>query len=152
MSATPASTISEQIAQLEKARTVVLGDATFYPQIVVSILSIIGATAQLELRRWGADFLAETFANPVFEPDAKQKLSQEVVGVLKEWLANPDEDADVIKSTIQTATSIYPFIFKSVYVSDASTALLLKFCLKFPCLFRFVLAVSVFPSRVKTAF
>ncbi|KAI5309496.1 hypothetical protein KEM55_003118, partial [Ascosphaera atra] len=54
------NTVADQLAQLDTARNVVLGDAALYPQIVQGVLPIIGANAHLQLRRWGAEFLAET--------------------------------------------------------------------------------------------
>ena len=65
----------DQIAQLNAARTLVLGDAAFYPQIVNGVLPIIGARSRLELRRWGAEFLAETFSSPALAPAQKEQLA-----------------------------------------------------------------------------
>lgn len=103
---------SETITQLESARKLALGDAAYYPQIVPGVLPIIGATAQLELRRWGADFLAETFAAPGLVSEEKQRLSLIILKTLKDFLEIPREDAAVITSVVQVATSIYPFVFR----------------------------------------
>lgn len=103
---------NETITQLEKARKLALGDSAYYPQIVPGVLPIIGPSAPLDLRRWGADFLAETFASPTLASDAKQNLSLQVVQVLKQFLEAQAEDPAVIKSVVQTATSIYPLVFK----------------------------------------
>lgn len=103
---------NDTIAQLESARKLALGDAAYYPQIVPGVLPIIGANAQLELRRWGADFLAETFAAPGLVPEEKQRLSLVILQTLKDFLEIPGEDAAVIRSVVQVATSIYPFVFK----------------------------------------
>lgn len=103
---------NETITQLESARKLALGDAAYYPQIVPGVLPIIGANAQLELRRWGADFLAETFAAPGLVLEEKQRLSSVILQTLKDFLEIPGEDAAVIRSVVQVATSIYPFVFK----------------------------------------
>ncbi|KAK2793774.1 hypothetical protein FQN52_000726 [Onygenales sp. PD_12] len=112
--ALPLNSLVEQMSQLDTARNVVLGDAALYPQIVQGILPIIGANARLELRRWGAEFLAETFASPALAQQPKQKLSIQVLQTLKELLDNPDEDAAVVRGVIQTAASIYALVFRTI--------------------------------------
>jgi symplekin len=108
--------MADQIIQLNAARNLVLGDANFYGQIVEGILPIIGANARLELRRWGADFLAETFASPTLSPEQKEKLSLKVLPTLKDLLEIPGEDAAVVKSVVQAAASVYPIVFRHMYV------------------------------------
>ncbi len=61
------------IKQLNAARDIVLKDAAIYPQVVPGVLPVISAQHPVELRRWGADFLAETFASPVLNAEGKQK-------------------------------------------------------------------------------
>lgn len=114
--ALPLNNLVEQMSQLDTARNVVLGDSALYPQIVQGILPIIGAKARIELRRWGAEFLSETFASPALAQQPKQKLSAQVIQTLWELLENPDEDASVIRGVIQTAASIYPLVFRTMYV------------------------------------
>ena len=110
------ASVATQLSQLEDARRIVLGDAALYPQIVQGILPIIGADAVLELRRWGADFLSETFASPTISSQPKEHMSLIVLQSLRMLLENPQEDAGVIKSVIQAATSVYGPIFKYMYV------------------------------------
>ncbi len=110
------TSVTDQLAQLDAARNLVLGDAAFYPQIVQGILPIIGAKARLELRRWGADFLAETFASPALALQQKERLSLPVLPTLQGLLENSGEDAGVVKSVVQAAASIYPLVFKHMYV------------------------------------
>ena len=103
------------LPQLALARQFALNNATHYPQIVEGVLPAIGATAALEQRRWGADFLAETLAAPAIETEhQKQRLSLMVLKVLKDYLETPSEDDLVIKSAVQLATSVYPLVFKHV--------------------------------------
>ena len=102
----------DTIDQLNAARILALSDASTYPQIVLGVLPIIGPTAALELRRWGADFLAETFASPTLEESEKQRLSLQTLHTLKDLLEIPGEDTGVIKSVVQAATSVYPLVFK----------------------------------------
>lgn len=111
-----AHSVSEQLNQLESARQLVLGDAALYPQIVQGILPIVGANARVELRRWGAEFLAETFASPALGVQQKESLSIDVLQTIKDLLEIPGEDAGVVKSIVQTAASIYSLIFHHMYV------------------------------------
>jgi symplekin len=121
--AQPTHNLGEQMAQLEAARNLVLGDAALYPQIVQGILPIIGVNARLELRRWGADFLAETFASPALATSQKEHLAGAVVLTLREILEQPAEDMAVIESMVQTAASLYPHIFRHIiqHPEDVST-------------------------------
>lgn len=104
--------IANTIKQLNAARNLALADPALYPQIVPGLLRIVGADAILDLRRWGADFFAETFASPVLTSDHKQNLSLLILDTLKGFLDNPNEDITVIKSVVQTSASIYPLIFR----------------------------------------
>lgn len=110
--------LKEQLEQLEAARQIVLGDSALYPQIVQGILPIVGATARLELQRWGAEFLAETFASPAFPAIAKENSAVGVLGTLKDLLEIPGEDAGVVKRVVQTAASIYALVFHYMYVQS----------------------------------
>ena len=114
--AAPALTVEQQINQLNDARKLVLQDANFYPQIIQGILPIIGPSALVEFRRWGADFLAETFASPSVPVQQKETLSLVVLETLKSMIENPQEDNAVVKSVVQTAASIYPLIVRWMYV------------------------------------
>ncbi|KAL8768693.1 MAG: hypothetical protein Q9209_005111 [Squamulea sp. 1 TL-2023] len=115
--------VAEQLTQLDAARQIVLADAGLYPQILQGILPIVGANARLELRRWGADFLAETFASPLLVPQEKERLSIVILQTLKELLENQSEDSNVIKSVIQAAASIYALVFRYIisHQHDAAT-------------------------------
>ncbi|KAH0335226.1 hypothetical protein KCU81_g9107, partial [Aureobasidium melanogenum] len=104
--------VADTIKQLNAARNLALADPALYPQVVPGLLRIVGADAILELRRWGADFFAETFASPVLAQEHKQNLGLQVLDTLKAYLDRPKEDTAVIKSVVQTAASIYPFVFR----------------------------------------
>ena len=110
------TTVDEQIKQLNDARKLVLQDANFYPRIIQGILPIIGPSARVEFRRWGADFLAETFASPNVPTQQKETLSLVVLETLKAMIENPQEDVAVVKSIVQTAASIYPLVVRWMYV------------------------------------
>ncbi|KAI4754989.1 hypothetical protein E4T52_13741 [Aureobasidium sp. EXF-3400] len=114
--------VADTIKQLNAARNLALADPALYPQVVPGLLRIVGADAILELRRWGADFFAETFASPVLAQEHKQSLGLQVLDTLKAFLERPNEDTAVIKSVVQTAASIYPFIFRQIITNphDAS--------------------------------
>ena len=110
-----ALSVPDQLAQLEAARQIVLADAGLYPQIVQGILPIVGANSRLELRRWGAEFLAETFASPTFASYQKENSAVGVLQILQDLLEKPEEDAAVVKSVVQTAASIYSLVFRYMY-------------------------------------
>lgn len=114
--ATATMSVEEQLIQLGDARKLVLGDANYYPQIIQGILPIIGPEARVELRRWGADFLAETFSSPSLPTPQKETLSLIVLETMKAMIENPHEDPSVVKSIVQTAASIYPIVFRWMYV------------------------------------
>jgi symplekin len=109
---------AEMIPQLEAARRLVLGDAHIYLQIVPGILPIIGPGAPLEVRRWGADFLAETFASPALGNAQKDELSAVILPNLRGLLEIPGEDAAVVKSVVQTVASVYSLVFRKWYVTQ----------------------------------
>ncbi|EMC93128.1 hypothetical protein BAUCODRAFT_36792 [Baudoinia panamericana UAMH 10762] len=105
------------LKSLSDARSIVLGDPSQYSVVVQGVLPLIGANSPLELRRWGADFLAETFASPVVSAEEKQKLSLLILDTLRGYFNRKDDlgeedDSAVIKSAVQCAASIYPLIFR----------------------------------------
>ncbi|KAL5337825.1 hypothetical protein BJX70DRAFT_399302 [Aspergillus crustosus] len=106
--------VVDQIAQLNAARNLVLGDAAFYPQIVNGVLPIIGAHARVELRRWGTEFLAETFASPTFATAQKEQLATNVLQTIRSILELPERDQLVLKNIAQTAASLYPLVFRHI--------------------------------------
>jgi symplekin len=100
--------VPEQIRQLNDARKLVLGDVKYYPNVVRSILDIIPLSAPVELRRWGADFLAEAFATPALSTGEKETMQPFVLGRLEEMIDNENEDVHVLRSALQAVASIYP--------------------------------------------
>ena len=120
--AQPISTVSESLKQLESARKLVLSDSNFYEQIVNGILPLIGPTCHLELQRWGAEFLSETFGSPVLPAQAREALSLTVLSTLKDLLEIPEQDAAVVRSVVQTAASLYPVVFRRMYVVSSHSS------------------------------
>ena len=114
--AQPVSTAPDMIRQLEAARKLVLNDAHVYNQILPGIIPIIGPSAALDVRRWGADFVAEGFASPALSNAQKEELCADVLPTLKNLLEVPGQDVAVVKSVIQAAASLYPLVFRRVYV------------------------------------
>lgn len=111
--AVPGSSAAQTIAQLNSARNIALSDATHYTQIIPFVLPLIGTSAGIELRRWGSQFLAESFASPILAQDKKQELALgRLLEMLKEYLEKQDEETDVVKNIVQTAASVYPLIFR----------------------------------------
>ncbi|KAI9756161.1 MAG: hypothetical protein M4579_003974 [Chaenotheca gracillima] len=119
---TSEASVADQIRNLEQARKLVLGDSAYYPQIVQGILPIIGANAVLELRRWGADFMAEMFASPTLATQQKETLSVRVLETLRAMLDVPDQDPDVLKGVIQASASIYPLVYRHIVTHPTDTA------------------------------
>lgn len=111
---------SEILPQLEAARKLVLGDAHFYSEIVLGILPIVGSTVHVEIRRWGAEFLAETFATPALGDVQKEEICLDVIAFIRGILENSTEDVIVVKSAIQAVASFYTLLFRAMYVSTAS--------------------------------
>ncbi|KAK7542905.1 uncharacterized protein J3D65DRAFT_615344 [Phyllosticta citribraziliensis] len=120
------ATSNPLVAQLKQARQVVLENAANYPTIIPSILPIIGAEADLELRRWGAEFLAETFASPVLPTEQKQQLSLPVLDRIKDYLDTPGEDVAVVKGAVQAAASIYPLVFRHIIYNPHDSSIWTK--------------------------
>ncbi|KAE8372361.1 hypothetical protein BDV26DRAFT_102196 [Aspergillus bertholletiae] len=118
-----AGNLVDQIAQLNAARTLVLGDAAFYPQIVNGVLPIIGARSRLELRRWGAEFLAETFSSPALAPAQKEQLAATALQTLRDMLELPEKDPVALKHIVEAAASLYPLVFRHIinHPEDSAT-------------------------------
>lgn len=108
--------VAQQIKQLDDARKLVLTDANYYPQIIQGILPIVAPGARVELRRWVADFLAETFASPTMAPTQKETLSLIVLETIRGMLENPQEDEAVVKGCVMVAASVYPLVVRWMYV------------------------------------
>jgi symplekin len=107
---------TQTIQQLESARSLALGDGRYYPTIIPGVLPIIGYSADnqaVDIQRWGADFLAETFASPTWPSDAKENSAPSVLAVLKDYLEHVD-DKSVTKSVVQAAASVYPLVYRHV--------------------------------------
>ncbi|KAI1491987.1 hypothetical protein F5X96DRAFT_678001 [Biscogniauxia mediterranea] len=112
MTQQPPLSVPDQIRQLEGARKLVLGDVTYYPQVIQATLPIIGPTALVEFRRWGAEFLAEAFATPAVPLGQKETLSLLVLETLKLLVEDANQDVLVLRGVIQAAASIYPLALR----------------------------------------
>lgn len=112
------------IAHLNQARDIVLRDPAIYPQVLPAVLAVVGSSAHVDLRRWGASFFAETFASPVVNSEEKQKMAFRVLDILQSYLnrkeqLGEEEDPTVVKSAVQCATSIYPLVFRHTVTNTA---------------------------------
>lgn len=113
MSATTTTfSVQDQIRQLDDARKLVLGDVNYYPSVVKGILPIIGPNSAVDLRRWGADFLAEAFATPSLPNAEKETMQPYVLTTLESLIGSEAQDTYVLRSVIQTAASIYPLAMR----------------------------------------
>ncbi|CUS08643.1 unnamed protein product [Tuber aestivum] len=105
------SSVEDQLQQLGNARALVLTDPVYWPQVLHGILPIVSGPV-VELRRWGADFLAETFSTPVVEAGEKLNLA---VACLDTMVRLMDErEAGILKSVVQCSASVYPLIFRHI--------------------------------------
>ncbi|KAI1807205.1 hypothetical protein F4811DRAFT_507367 [Daldinia bambusicola] len=113
--------VQDQIRQLEGARKLVLGNANYYTQVIQATLPIIGPSAQVEFRRWGAEFLAEAFATPAIAPGQKETLSLVVLETLKLLVEDANQDVLVLRGVIQAAASIYPLALRWIINNSYDT-------------------------------
>jgi symplekin len=98
---------------LEHARSLALTDSKYYPSLMPGVLPLIGpeSNASLEVQRFGADFLAEMFASPMWPADAKQPIALLVLDTLKYYL-DQVPDRGVVKGAVQAAASVYPLVYR----------------------------------------
>ncbi len=104
--------VSEQIQQLNAARKIVLENAAYYDRIVKGILPIIGPSSPIELRRWGAEFLAESLSTPALGSRDKENLTLAILDTLRSLVESPSEDPLVLKASVIAAASAYPIVMR----------------------------------------
>lgn len=100
--------VNEQLEQLSAARKLVLENSAYYDRIVKGVLPIIGPGSPLALRRWGAEFLAESLATPVLAMREKENITVAVLDTLGALLDGAGEDVVVLKASVTAAASAYP--------------------------------------------
>ncbi|KAK6532942.1 hypothetical protein TWF281_007112 [Arthrobotrys megalospora] len=110
-----------KLEHLNQAKKLVLQDPNFYPDILKGILPIIVASdGAIELRRWGSEFLADTFSSPRITPQTKQELA---LTCLEHLLTLLNElETGILKNVIQCSSSIYPLIFRYICHNKSETA------------------------------
>jgi len=104
--------VSVQIQQLNDARKVALENPNYFDSIVRGILPIVGPSSPVELRRWGAEFLAESLSTPVLSMRDKESLTVTILETLRQLVNSPNEDALVLKASIMAAASAYPVVMR----------------------------------------
>ncbi|KAK9456188.1 hypothetical protein V1511DRAFT_496801 [Dipodascopsis uninucleata] len=109
-------TVEQQIDQLNQAKQLVLQDASFYPQIIRGILPII-RKPDVRLRSWCATFLVDGFASADVPLNEKQSLATACLDAIQMLLL--ESDILILKNTIQSAASIYPFVFKYICMNKS---------------------------------
>ncbi|KAB5580975.1 hypothetical protein GE09DRAFT_459068 [Coniochaeta sp. 2T2.1] len=103
---------AEQLKQLQQARAVVLKDPAYWSSVVAGILPIVGPHNDVELRRWGADFIAEAVATPAVPLRAREDVCMKTLGTLRMLLDEQGLDAVVLRSAILAAASVYPLVVR----------------------------------------
>ncbi|KAF1975619.1 hypothetical protein BU23DRAFT_552132 [Bimuria novae-zelandiae CBS 107.79] len=103
---------------LKHARDLALTDSKYYPSLMPGVLPLIGPNsgASLDTQRFGADFLAEMFASPMWSSEAKQPIALLVLDTLKCYLEEVHDRA-IVKGAIQAAASVYPLVYRHT-ISD----------------------------------
>jgi len=104
--------VADQVRQLDDARKLVLGDTKYYTTVLQGILPIIGVGARVELRRWGAAFLAEAFGTPAVPSAEKETMQLHVLDMMAAMLEDHSQDTAVVKALVQAAASIYPLALR----------------------------------------
>ena len=116
-SSSSTKTPQELITTFEYVRKVCLSSpATEYPRYLPAILHQFAAPAPREVQIWGLNFLAETFALPTLPRDLAPSLGKPALRLLRVFLDSISDDTPILKSTIQTATLLYPIFFRYAYV------------------------------------
>lgn len=103
---------SDQLRHLEDARKLVLSDSNYYAAIVPGILPITSASSAVELRRWGAEFIAEVVSAPAVPTATRMELCLKILETLKRLVEEPDLDIFILKSVIMASASVYPLILR----------------------------------------
>ena len=115
--AAPEQSAADMLTKLEQVRQACLADPSQYLQVVPGIVPILQNAQAVEVRRWGAEFVAEAFATPSLPGQHKEQLiSNEVMALLRGMLETPNEDIIVIQKAVQASASVYPYVFRRVYV------------------------------------
>lgn len=118
----PGQSAGDMLSKLEQVRQACLADSSQYIQVVPGIVPILQTAQAVEVRRWGADFMAEAFATPALPgPQKEQLISDTVMALLRGMLETPNEDVAVVKSAVQACASIYPHVFRRVYVESVNS-------------------------------
>lgn len=122
MAAPPQSAV-DVLKQLETVRRACLETPAQYVTVVPAVVPVLQGQQDIEVRRWGADFIAEAFANPVIPGNDKQQMvTGTVIALLRSMLESPSEDVAVVKSVIQACASIYPYVFRKMYVESVQVS------------------------------
>lgn len=121
----PNQSAAEMLPRLEQVRRVCLEDPNQYSSVVTGVVPILQGQHAVEVRRWGAEFIAEVFATPALPGQQKeQMISDMVMALLRRMLDTPNEDTTVVKTAIQACASIYPYMFRKVYVDSCISVFL----------------------------
>lgn len=114
--AVPQMSPAQLLKQLEGARLTALQSPEVYNQFIPGFTSLVQQNPDRDIRRWGADFVAEAFSQPLMPSAQKEELVNSVVPFLRHLLEAQPIDVPIVRSVIQAAASIYPLVFRRVYV------------------------------------
>ena len=113
---------NSQLAQLNQARDLARVDPAVYERFLPALIPLLNSPDQnpsFELKAWIADFIAEAFSSPIVSPESKQQTSVSALPAIVKLLELPTgaqsatvDQTGLIKSAVQAASSIYPFVFR----------------------------------------
>lgn len=114
--AAPQVSPAQLLKQLEGARLTALNNPSVYDHFIPGFTTLVQQNPDRDIRRWGADFVAEAFSQPLMPSAQKEELVGSVVPFLRHLLEAQPVDVPIVRSAIQAAASIYPLVFRRVYV------------------------------------
>jgi symplekin len=112
MATTEKKSVAEQLAVLGHARKAVLTEPSYWSSVVPSILPITTPNNAVEVRRWGADFIAEAAATPAVPNRVKEDVCLKILTTLRILIEEDNLDEMITRSVILAAASVYPFVVR----------------------------------------
>lgn len=102
--------VTIRLTQLAQAKSLVDGDPSYFPQIVIGVLPVF-VDQEVRLRRWVADFVLLAFSSPLLPQTEKCDLGLKIVEQLSSSIVT-EEDLVVRKCFVQVCTILYPLLFQ----------------------------------------
>jgi hypothetical protein len=107
---------SSAMASLLSARAAALEAPELYKEVLPPVLGVVSDKPSLAVRRWVSSFIAEALSSIVMLPEDGENVALMVLPAIKGFLQDENEDEDVVKNSIISASAAYPIAFRHVYV------------------------------------